>query len=162
MKLRMLCGIPGSGKSTLVKRLPGYVVSTDSIRRFLWQDEAVIKHDSLVFSLAENIVEYLLSRKEDVIFDATNLTAAKRSNFVNLAKKTKASVDLHWVNCLLHIAIKRNSGRERKVPEKIIISLYKSFQRPTAEEGFDAIKVYGHDLNLTKVILPGISIKRSR
>lgn len=30
----LLCGIPGSGKSTIAKDLNGYVVSTDSIRKF--------------------------------------------------------------------------------------------------------------------------------
>ncbi|MFZ5754945.1 MAG: AAA family ATPase [Bacillota bacterium] len=62
MKLHILCGIPGSGKSTLGTRLPGYIVSTDSLRKFLWNYEAIVQHDTLVFTLAEKIIAYLLSK----------------------------------------------------------------------------------------------------
>ncbi|MDA8211392.1 MAG: AAA family ATPase [Clostridia bacterium] len=160
MKFHILCGIPGSGKSTIARRLPGYVVSTDTIRKFLWQDESVVKHDKLVFHLAESISNYLLALGEDVIFDATNLTIVKRRRYINLARRYHATVTLHWVNCPLQTAIERNSRRERKVPVTVIKSLYNSFQKPKLEEGIDVIKVYGQGLNLTKVILPDRIVKR--
>jgi len=53
----MLCGIPGSGKSTVAKDLPGFLVSTDSVRKFLWDGESVVKHDKLVFEVAESIIK---------------------------------------------------------------------------------------------------------
>lgn len=160
MKLHILCGIPGSGKSTLVQRLSGFVVSTDNIRKFLWQDESVVKHDKLVFHLAESIIDYMLSKGKDVIFDATNLTIAKRSKFINLGKRHRATVVLHRVNCPLETAIERNSRRDRKVPVPVIKSLHKSFQMPKLGEGIDVIKVYGKELSLTKVIAPDGVIKR--
>lgn len=160
MKFHILCGIPGSGKSTVARRLAGHVVSTDSIRKFLWQDESVVKHDTLVFNLAESILDYLLNLEKDVIFDATNLITLKRRRFINLARKYQATVTLHWVNCPLETAIERNSKRERKVPVPVIKSLYNSFQMPKLEEGIDVIKVYGQELNLTKIILPGRIVKR--
>lgn len=152
MKFHILCGVPGSGKSTLTKRLSGYVVSTDSIRKFLWGDESVIKQDKLVFDLAESIIDYMLTFEQDVIFDATNLTAAKRARFIKVARRHQAAVLLHWVNCPLQTALERNSERERKVPVTVIKSLYKSFQMPKTEEGIDIIKVYGPDL--TEIISP--------
>ena len=155
MEFHILCGIPGSGKSTLVEKLTGFVISTDSIRRFLWQDESVVKHDKLVFDLAETIMSYLFSRTEDIIFDATNLTIERRKKYINLAKRYDATVTVHWVNCPLHIAIERNSRRDRKVPEMIIKSLYKSFQKPTIDEGMDLIKVYEENLSLSTIITPG-------
>lgn len=73
MEFHMLCGVPGSGKSTLGKELSGYTKSTDSIRKFLWDDESILKHDQLVFRIAEIIMEYILSSGGNIIFDATNL-----------------------------------------------------------------------------------------
>ncbi len=160
MKFHLLCGIPGSGKSTVALRLSGYIVSTDSLRKFLWQDESVVKHDRLIFYLAESIIDYLLGLGKDVVFDATNLTVAKRSRYINLVGKHQVTVIVHWINCPLETAIERNSKRDRKVPVTVIKSLSRSFQRPKIEEGIDAIKVYGQELNLTGIIVPGIIIKR--
>lgn len=152
MSLYMLCGIPGSGKSTISEHLSGHVVSTDSIRNFLWQDAAIVKHDALVFQLVENIIDYLLGNGENVIFDATNLTVKIRRKYIELAKAHHAPVILHWVDCSLATAIERNAKRDRKVPVPVIKGLYKSFQRPEIEEGFAVIKVYGEDLHIREII----------
>jgi len=153
--LHLLCGIPGSGKSTLAARMDGYVVSTDSIRKYLWNDESVIKHDELVFKLAEDIVGYMLKKGHNVIFDATNLTAQKRKRFAAIAAKNDVKVTLHWVNCPLQTALERNALRDRKVPVEIIGNLYNSFQFPTFGEGINVIKVYDSDLNIKQIVIPG-------
>ncbi len=153
MFLHIMCGIPGSGKSTLAGRLPGYYISTDRIRKFLWHDESVVVHDRLVFQLAEQIAGYLLNLGENVVFDATNLTVAKRSRFTALAGKYKARVVLHWINCPLETAEQRNARRERRVPVKIIRALYNSFQMPTTREGIDIIKEYDQYLKIKKVYM---------
>ena len=160
MKLHLLCGIPGSGKSTLARRLSGFVLSTDQIRNFLWGDEAVVEHDRLVFNLARDIFDYLLSKGQDVVFDATNLTIAKRRGFIERARKNGATVILHRIECSLHTALKRNESRERKVPEMIIRLLYKSYQKPKTEEGINVIKIYGENLRLKKISVPGKTFKR--
>lgn len=162
MKLHLMCGIPGSGKSTLARQIPGYLVSTDSIRKFLWQDESVVKHDKLVFNLAESIVDYVLGRCWDAVLDATNLTVAKRTRFINLAVKHGARVMLHWVKCPLETAIERNFCRDRQVPVEIIKSLYKSFQMPTNDEGLNVIRIYDPFLRTEKIIMPGRILIRGK
>jgi len=162
MFLHLLCGIPASGKSTLSTNIPGYVISTDSIRKFLWNAESVIKHDRLVFSLAENIADYLLSKGTDIILDATNLSKEKRGMFIKIARKYHARVTLHWVNCPLETALERNAARERKVPETVIKSLYKSFQLPKTEEGIDVIRLYDHKLQTVKIITQQFMLKRGK
>lgn len=155
-----MCGIPGCGKSTVASRIPGFIVSTDSLRKYLWQDEAVIKHDKFVFTLAEQIVDYVLGLNLDVVIDATNLTVSKRHRFISLAQKRSAKIYLHWVACPVETAIERNLSRDRKVPVDVIKALAKSFQRPRISEGLNAIKVYNPELQVRTVILPGIRIKR--
>lgn len=155
MTFHILCGIPGSGKSTLGQNLSGYVVSTDRIRKFLWQDEAIVSEDMLVFALADKMIDYLLGKGRDVIFDATNLTVDRRKKYIELAAGQKTRIVLHWVNCPFKTALQRNRKRDRKVPEAVIGALYKSFQRPRLGEGMDVIKEYDLDLALTRLIGPG-------
>lgn len=162
MILHMLCGIPGSGKSTLVPRLKGYVVSTDGIRKYLWGDESVVKHDRLVFRIADDIINYQLSAGKNVIFDATNLTADRRMKYVEMAGRHQAPVVLHWVKCPLPVAIERNLKRERKVPVPVIKALYDSFQEPTNQEGFRVVKVYGQESELLKVVVGDLGLTRNR
>lgn len=162
MVLHLLCGIPGSGKSTLVPRLKGYVVSTDGIRKYLWGDESVVKHDQLVFRIADDIINYQLGTGRNVIFDATNLTADRRMKYVELAGRFRAPVVLHWVNCPLPVAIERNLKRERKVPIPVIKALYNSFQEPTNKEGIRVVKVYDQGLKLFKVVVRGIGLSKTQ
>ncbi|MTV48299.1 AAA family ATPase [Heliobacillus mobilis] len=142
MEFHMLCGLPGSGKSTLVNRLQGYVVSTDSIRKFLWQDEAIICHDQLVFEIARQMIDYMLPRGNTVIFDATNMTRRNRKPFIQLAHKHGATITLHWVKTSLETALARNASRDRKVPVAVIRSMNKRFQPPRKDETIDHIVEY--------------------
>ncbi len=152
MKFHMLCGIPGSGKSTIVKDLLGFVVSTDSIRKFLWNDASIVNHDKLVFEMAEVMINYILSLGNDVIFDATNLTIERRMKYIRLAKTAGANVIIHWIDCPVDVAIGRNAKRDRKVPVPVIIALSNSLQPPLISEGMDQIKIYRQDLSIAEVL----------
>lgn len=142
------------------RRIKGYIISTDELRKFLWQDESEFKHDKLVFTIAQSIISYMLSRTKDVVFDATNLTVSRRQTLIKLAREQGAQVILHWVDCPVQTAAARNLNRARKVPIVVIKSMFKSFQKPRLEEGLDAIKVYDENLDLERIILPGIVLKR--
>ncbi|QGG48636.1 ATP-binding protein [Heliorestis convoluta] len=144
-EFHMLCGIPGSGKSTLVNKLSGYLVSTDKIREFLWGNASILDKDQLVFHIAKDVVQYMLARNEDVIFDATNLTRRNRRPFLKIAKNHQAKVTLHLVRTTLPTALQRNAQRQRKVPEAAIRSLHHSFQMPTLSEQIDRIVIYNEE-----------------
>lgn len=146
MKLHLLCGIPGCGKSTLAKSLPGYLISSDQLRKCLWGAETVFNYNKLIFNLMEVIVTYMLSTKQDVIVDSTNITKKSRKKFIDIAKDYRAEVIVHWVDCPIEIAIEQNSKRERQVPIVVIRSMAKSLQPPTTEEGIQVVMVYKPDL----------------
>ncbi|PWA11153.1 hypothetical protein DCC39_09960 [Pueribacillus theae] len=152
MQLHMLCGIPGSGKSTLTQYLSGYVISTDAIRQFLLGDESVVTQDRFVINVAERMMDYHLGQGNSVIFDATNLTVKTRKKWIRLAKNHQAIVILHWVDCPLQTAIERNAKRDRHVPIPVIQSFHRSFQPPKTEEGIDVIKQYDSTLQLQTMI----------
>lgn len=82
--LTIMCGLPGSGKSTYAQKLPGKYVSTDAIREFVTGSATCREHDRLVFTLAREMVKYYLKGGEDVVFDATNLTCSERRRVASL------------------------------------------------------------------------------
>lgn len=152
MYFHMLCGLPGSGKSTLTKQLSGYTVSTDQMRKFLWGNEAVVKHDRLVFDLVFRLTEYILANDLDLIFDATNLKTRSRKPLIQLAKKYDATIVVHWVTTSLETALIRNEKRERVVPPEIIKTMFDKIEPPKLKEGIDIIQIYNENLQLKKEI----------
>lgn len=152
MYFHMLCGLPGSGKSTLTEQLSGYTVSTDQMRKFLWGNEAVVKHDWLVFDLVFRLTEYILANDLDIVFDATNLKKRSRRPLIQLAKKYDATIVVHWVNTSLDTALLRNEKRERIVPPEIIKAMYEKIEPPILKEGIDIIMIYNKNLLLKKEI----------
>ncbi len=77
-----------------------------------------------------------------------------------LAQESSARVILHWVDCPLKVAIKRNLQRERQVPVNIITALYNSFEAPSTAEGLDVIRVYDQDKRPVKTITKKMTVVR--
>jgi len=134
-----MCGLPGSGKSTYARQLPGYYVSTDEIREFISGDARNVHYDALVFTLAREMIKYFLKRGEKVVFDATNLRRADRKKVAKWAGDRPVRVV--WVDCPVEVALKSNRGREHQVPEDVILRMAKRMQVPTEDEGFEVIKL---------------------
>ena len=141
MKLFVMIGISGSGKSTyaikLAKEYNATIVSTDSIRQELFGSEDNQTNNKLVFTTAFNRIKTLLNNKQNVIFDATNVTNKSRINL-------KKQLSLMWenietiaviINTPFEIAIKQNNLRNRKVPYSVIEKQYKNLIN-----GYDKIK----------------------
>lgn len=93
--LLMVSGLPGTGKSYLVRRLvermPFVVVETDFIRKTLFPRPTYsAKESGLVHMVAHALIERLLNKGLRVIFDATNLVEFQREYVYHLADKAGA------------------------------------------------------------------------
>lgn len=146
--INMLIGLPGIGKSTFIRQQfnnqPITVLSTDAIRKELTGDEANTSKDKKMWATLYDRFESSLqsTRKNDanIVLDATFLNRKRRVSFFEIIR--------NWINnqggdCILNVftfpvdpklAIERQKGRDRKVPEKAIFSMAKFFQPFTAEE----------------------------
>jgi predicted kinase len=88
-KLYVMCGISGSGKSTYAKSIQSSVqkrpiiVSTDELRAMLCGNASDQTDPELIFNTAYSMIQTLLERDYDVIFDAMNLTARARKDLIN-------------------------------------------------------------------------------
>lgn len=81
----------------------------------------------------------------EVVFDATSLTAARRAPLVAMAYAHSATVKAVWMRTPLGICKERNATRteNRKVPEDVLESMMAKLEPPETSEGFSTIRTMG-------------------
>ena len=144
-ELIMMCGISGSGKSTIAMRYAltrsAIIYSSDGIREEIYGDENCQKNPGRVFDILHQRVIKALSQGYDVVYDATNLSCKRRMNFL----KTIAHIDCKKT-CVVVVTTpedieERMKYRERKVPMDVVHHQLCQFQCPNYYEGWDKIVV---------------------
>ena len=141
----MMIGLPGSGKSTAAKELAeitgAKIFSSDTYRAIYGSGEEDQSKNAFIFQkLREDVMEALKNNK-DVILDATNISIKSRRSWLNsLPKETFKQAYL--VLASYETCLRQNAQRERHVPEFVIERMYKQFQVPSLDEGFDMISTY--------------------
>ena len=147
--LIILCGIPGSGKSTYAK---DYIteqentihLSSDRIRLELWGDESIQGNPAEVFTLMQKRAVDALNNGQNVIYDATNITRKDRAGIIAVCPKF-AKIECHIIWAPIETCIERDTARERTVGKEVIDRMLKRFQSPYYDEGIDEIKVVRPD-----------------
>ena len=144
-KLIILCGIPGSGKSTYAKDYIGrncntVHLSSDAIRKELYGDENIQGNPGEVFTLMQKRAVEALNNGHDVLYDATNITRKDRSGIIGVCPKF-AKIECHIIWAPIEVCIERDSKRERAVGKEVIDRMLKRFQSPYYDEGIDEIKI---------------------
>lgn len=142
----MLIGLPGSGKSTYAKKLEkeGYRIhSSDAIREELTGDANSQEKNAEVFEILHDRVRKDLKFGQSCVYDATNLTSKRRRAFLKTLNKIVCVKQ-----CILFLippeeCKKRNMNRDRKVPDKVIDNMLKTFWVPMYYEGWDDISIIG-------------------
>lgn len=139
----MLVGLPGSGKSTYIKKqYSNYSVhSSDAIREELSGDENTQSINNQVFNLLHTRIKNDLTNGENTVYDATNLSWKRRKAFLQELGKI-----ICWKKCIIiatpyEMCLNRNQARERVVPTEVIKRMYKSFEMPWYNEGWDEIQI---------------------
>ena len=142
--LIVLCGLPGSGKSTYANYLTesGHFecVSTDQIRKELYGSENTQGNGKEVFTTAFLHLQAYGLVKKNCVFDATNITPRARKKVVQGCRKYYDLIICKYINTPLDVCLHRNSRRERIVPTEVILRMANNFVMPSREEGFDYVE----------------------
>ena len=137
----VLCGLSGSGKSTVVKKLTS---KNDDIK-IVELDQLRLKHkekrnnrreiDGKVRQESKELIKQYIREGYDVIFDACNLRKDFRKIVCDLAEEYYAKTILILMDTPLSQCIKNDRDRTvRTVGEQIIYNQRKSFQYPVNSE----------------------------
>lgn len=153
-KLILMVGIPGSGKSTYIKKHANEydtIVSRDAIRfNLLKENEPYFSREDEVFKLFIYEIVNSLKMGRTVWVDATHINSKSREKLLRSIEKytTATSLEVIFVDVPLSVALLQNSFREgrARVPEDAIKRMYEQLEAPTYEEfanrGYETIAIY--------------------
>ena len=151
-KLYLLCGIPGSGKTTWAKtRLAGAAhVSRDKIRfKYINENIEYFVAEKRVFNEFTQEIMTNLNNSKDTIADATHISVGSRNKLLSHLNLNK--VEVIPINFIVSesICIENNNKRNglEYVPETVIHNMFSSFAPAKLEERKEfnyIINIYVH------------------
>lgn len=153
-KVFILCGPPGSGKSTWVRERmtsKDEWISRDNVRfSIVGEDEEYFSHEEEVFDTFINYINQTLENPniEYIFVDATHINYRSRHKTISRIRMN----NVEELNCVcfttpLAVCLDRNGkrhGRE-KVPDAAVANMFNRFDYPIEKEKFN--HVYTVDMN---------------
>lgn len=147
MNAYVMCGVPGSGKSTyahnLYKKHNAVVISGDDIRAELYGDASVQGNWVEIHEAIEEAVSAASGDSKVVVLDGTHYRASYRKEAVAMLHSYGyTDISLVVVDRPLDLCLERNAQRSRNVPEHVIRSMYSKLQsslRNIEQEGFTRV-----------------------
>lgn len=146
--LLVLVGASGSGKSTWAEATFGgrSIVSSDSLRAILGEDETDQVASAAAFAMLEEAVRVRLDRGLTTVIDTVGHDPTRRRRWLEAGRTAGLPVyavvfDVPAAECK-----RRNRNRERRVPDRVIDTQSRALraQRPSIEsEGWDDVIVVG-------------------
>lgn len=142
MRLVVLVGIPGSGKSTWAAGRGEPVLASDEIRRLITGDAADQSVNRLVFRTMRGLLEAMLNAGvARVIVDSTALTRKERRTWLRWADLHGCEAEAVYFDVPRDVCEARNSARDRVVPPEAMERLFNRLEPPRLEEGFDRLTI---------------------
>ena len=161
----VMVGLPGLGKSTLVESeraiynnidFPVFVYSTDAILEriaaFLGKtyNDVFEQHIKSATAEADIDLAYAIKKRQDIIWDQTNLGVGKRRKIINRMKQAGYQVrgvcivppEAGWLDDQKVWAHRLANRPGKTIPQNILTNMFEGFTIPTVAEGFDMITFY--------------------
>lgn len=128
--LYVMCGIPGSGKSTLSKQIADKYNATR------------LSLDEMGYVRQFKLIPYIISgleNEESVVVDSLYTKLQWRTELLDAVKNIECKRILVYLNTSLDVCIQRNRGRETPLPDFVVEHQFERFEKPTHDEGWDEI-----------------------
>jgi len=142
LKIIVLVGLPGSGKSSYLERIGATALSSDAVRGLLADDPTDQTIHREVFATLRYLLRRRIALKRPVTYvDATHLTPRERRPYIRMGPLYGCRVEALFFDVPLEVCLERNRRRSRVVPEEAVRNMAARLVPPTLEEGFDKITV---------------------
>ena len=145
-ELILMCGCPGSGKSTYAKSFKtdkDIYISRDEIRAsMIGPDEEYFSRETEVLQQFVDEINIALTKAERyVIADATHISFSSRMKVMSRIKDRSTIVNCIVMDIPLDIALERNSHRTGRefVPEHALKNMYNGLTPPQKGETIDKV-----------------------
>lgn len=130
LTLIVLCGAPGSGKTTLSKQLAEQYKAV----HISFDERKYIQYAEMISPIVETLTE-----GKSVVADAVFAGINKRAMVLDAVKDIPCRKILFYMDTPLEECLRRNASREKRLPDFVVEHLYNSIEPPTLEEGWDEI-----------------------
>lgn len=141
-KVWLLCGVPGSGKSTWANNQQnGLVISRDNIRfSFLQSNDTYFAKEKLVWKTFVKTIKENIGHYDNIYVDATHLNWISRRKIINAINYNK--IGAIFFTTPFEECLKRNAKREglRKVPINRMFEAYNKMTHPK-NDNFNYIEI---------------------
>lgn len=132
--LYIFCGLPGSGKTTMSKK----IAEEQNLVRLSFDELGCLQHKELINPILE-----ALKDNKSVVVDALFYRTIQRDIILQAMKNIDCKKILIYMNTPLEECIRRNKERSsHQLPDDFIRAIYNSIQIPTLDEGWDEIIYY--------------------
>ncbi len=131
----ILCGIPGSGKTTIAlavgTRLERCVhIETDVVRGMIAKPQYASGESKFVYRAAMSVAAEALKHRYDVVLVATFAREEFRREAISRLGGLTDGWLVVWIWCDPLLAYQRNSQRNPRVPRESFIRLWRGFEPP--------------------------------
>ena len=142
MRIVVLVGLPGSGKSSYLERLGVTGLSSDALRMLLADDATDQSIHEQVFQTMRYLLRQRLAIGRPVTYiDATNLRPEERRPYIGIGQSYGCEIEAVFFDVPLEICRARNAARHRIVPQDALLKMAAKLIPPTRSEGFDRVVV---------------------
>jgi tRNA uridine 5-carbamoylmethylation protein Kti12 len=130
MKLIVLCGIPGSGKTTLSKKLS----SEYNAVRLSFDEMRCFQHRELIPHIRESLLA-----GNNVVVDSLYVERRHRTELLKSVADIQCGKYLITLDTPLDECLCRNANRESRLPDFVVKSIHAVYDAPSLDEGWDEI-----------------------